>query len=144
MEWEWERPHNTKSAEDWWWVVPVKNCGKHELFADFLRTAGFKQTYHLSNMNNHYPNIINLIRKSLSLSSQETKLKIKFHLYLSDFYHQKVKKYVTWGYNRKSFTSHSRVILWSHLLVVCARKRNFKKWVWAAWPSKLEQYETRE
>ena len=28
---------------------------------------------------------------------QITKLKIKFHLYMGDFCHQKIKKYVTWG-----------------------------------------------
>ena len=45
------------------WVVPVKNRGEHEIFADFLRTASYKNSYHLSNMNNHYSNIINSIRK---------------------------------------------------------------------------------
>ena len=42
---------------------PSKNRGEHEIFADFLRTAGDKHGYHLSSMNNHHPNIINSITK---------------------------------------------------------------------------------
>ena len=42
---------------------PSKNRGEHQIFADLLRTADDKHGYHLSNMNNHHPNIINLIRK---------------------------------------------------------------------------------
>ena len=38
-----------------------------------------------------------LYLKILSLSTLENKLKIKFNLYLSKFYHQKNKKYVIWG-----------------------------------------------
>ena len=37
--------------------------GEHGIFADFLRTAGDKHGFHLSNMNNHHPNIMNSIRK---------------------------------------------------------------------------------
>ena len=43
--------------------VPVKNRSEHGIFADFLRTAGDKHGFHLSNMNNHHPNIMNSIRK---------------------------------------------------------------------------------
>ena len=34
---------------------------------------------------------------------QKTKLKIKFHLYLSVSYYQKIKKIVTWGYKSQKF-----------------------------------------
>ena len=34
---------------------PVENCGEHEIFVDFLRTAADKHGYHLSNMTNHHP-----------------------------------------------------------------------------------------
>ena len=34
---------------------------------------------------------------------KKTKLKIEIHLYLSDFYHQKIKKYVTLGLNSQKF-----------------------------------------
>ena len=46
-----------------WWVVPVKDSGEHEIFADFLRSAGDKHGYHLSYMKNHHPGMINLIRQ---------------------------------------------------------------------------------
>ena len=63
---KWLRPHNTNLAEDWcikWWVVPVNNRGEHKIFPDFLRPAGDKHGYHLSNMNSLDPiNIINSIR----------------------------------------------------------------------------------
>ena len=42
---------------------PSKNRGEYEIFEDFLRTAGDKHGYYISNMNNHHPNIINSIRK---------------------------------------------------------------------------------
>ena len=34
---------------------------------------------------------------------QKIKLKIKFHLYFSDSYHQKIEKIVTWGLKSKKF-----------------------------------------
>ena len=34
---------------------------------------------------------------------QKTKLKIKFHLNIGDFCHQKIKKYVTWGLESQKF-----------------------------------------
>ena len=34
---------------------------------------------------------------------QKTKLKIKFHLYIGDSCHQKIKKYVTWGLKSQKF-----------------------------------------
>ena len=60
------------------------------------------------------------ISKVYHYRHQKTKLKIKFHLYIGDSCHQKIKKYVTWGLESQKFTSFSRVILWSHSLVVCA------------------------
>ena len=84
----------------WWWVVPVKNRGEHEIFANFLRTAGDKHGFQLSNMNNHHPKIMNSIRsisKVYRYRHQKSKLKIKCHLYLGDSCHQNIKRYVTWG-----------------------------------------------
>ena len=58
------RPHNINSGRiDVMMGSPSKNRGEHEIFADFLRTAGDKHGFHLSNMNNHPPNIINSVRK---------------------------------------------------------------------------------
>ena len=43
------------------------------------------------------------ISKVYHYQHQKTKLEIKFHLYLSDSCHQKVKKYVTWGLKSQMF-----------------------------------------
>ena len=43
------------------------------------------------------------ISKVYRYRHQKTKLKIKFHLYLSDSCHQKIKKYVTWGLKSQKF-----------------------------------------
>ena len=43
------------------------------------------------------------ISKVYRYRHQKTKLKIKFHLYFSDSYHQKIKKIVTWGWKTKKF-----------------------------------------
>ena len=43
------------------------------------------------------------ISKVYRYRHQKTKLKIKFHLYIGDFCHQKIKKYVTWGLESQKF-----------------------------------------
>ena len=43
------------------------------------------------------------ISKVYRYRHQKTKLKIKFHLYLSDSCHQKIKKYVIWGLKSQKF-----------------------------------------
>ena len=43
------------------------------------------------------------ISKVYRYRHQKTKLKIKFHLYLGDSCHQKIKKYVTWGLESQKF-----------------------------------------
>ena len=43
------------------------------------------------------------ISKVYRYRHQKTKLKIKFHLYFSDSYHQKIKKIVTWGLKSQKF-----------------------------------------
>ena len=47
---------------------------------------------------------------------QKSKLKIKFHLYLSDSHHQKIKKIVTWGLKSQKFC----VFFTCYPMVVCA------------------------
>ena len=43
------------------------------------------------------------ISKVYRYRHQKTKLKIKFHLYIGDSCHQKIKKYVTWGLKLQKF-----------------------------------------
>ena len=43
------------------------------------------------------------ISKVYRYRHQKTKLKIKFHLYIGDSCHQKIKKYVTWGLESQKF-----------------------------------------
>ena len=43
------------------------------------------------------------ISKVYRYRHQKTKLKIKFHLYIGDSFHQNVKKYVTWGLKSQKF-----------------------------------------
>ena len=46
---------------------------------------------------------LDCISKVYRYRRQKTKLKIKFHLYIGDSYHQKIKKYVTWGLKSRKF-----------------------------------------
>ena len=43
------------------------------------------------------------ISKVYRYRHQKTKLKIKFHLYIGDSFHQNIKKYVTWGLKSQKF-----------------------------------------
>ena len=45
--------------------------GEHEIFLDFLRTADDKRGYHLSNINNHHPN--------LSIRSENVDIEMQVH-----------------------------------------------------------------